>query len=198
MRKEVISCFADKIERGVSALGYLRISDSVFEKIVNENSKLKLVFSYSSSPPITASAYFGVLFEDIERKLSFINGGERKRSYSKDSLTVFERWDLILSGTTSKMVAPKISLEDSQPLENIMFFDSIGEIEDIFTNKAVLAKYISENMSFAIGHHAYRIPFLLSESGLNGDCRRYIDYVLRQNFLGDYQEFVGRFQLAAK
>ena len=188
---EVKNGFINYISELVCLKDYNYNRKNSFTKSINKE-KFFIRYEFFGSGVISATVYFGVRVVDIEKRLKNLPFSNfLGKSNAKE--TIFQKFNVIVRNFKNEIVPSFYNALSDMELQANILCRFIGEIEKIFANKNSLAIYALTDNSLPLGHHAFRVPFLLMDVGMHVECEKYMEKVITKDFIENYDEFRRQF-----
>ena len=174
--------------------GYVRYSSNTFAKNFSDDLSGIVRFEFIGSGIFECVCYYGSRIASIENKLKNMSFFRTKKSSTSVRQTVFQRIDKINQLLFRKNIVSSFRIDPYERGVADFYSEFIRDVEPTFSSFPDLAKYCLIDTNLPLGHHAFRIPFLLEAAGFVDQCEEYMRQVAAGGFIPDYIDFEEEFR----
>lgn len=194
-KSEMYRAFLQGVEREIGFTGFDKLSKSTFVKPFSSDILGMMRFEFIGSGILEAICYFGARVQSIENELSSMSFFATKgMTFSKLGQTVFQRADVATKVIIGVKEKSSFEVEGYTPSIISSIVNIIETLSPSFSTISCLASYCLMDKNLPLGHHAFRVPFLLTQAGLQQECDDYIHSVIGKGFITDYDKFAEEFR----
>lgn len=194
-KSEISRAFLERVQSEISFTGFDKLSKGTFLRTGSSDILEMVRFEFIGSGILEAVCYFGARVQSIENELSSMSFfADKGIKFSKMDQSIFQRADVatnVVAGIKEKS-SFKVGSDICSAISSII--NTIEILSPSFGTISGLSSYCLRDNNLPLGHHAFRVPLLLTQAGLKQECDDYVRSVVGKGFIADYEKFVEEFR----
>ena len=191
-KKQIIAAFLEELSAKAAQIGYVQKPKNKISKVCLNDKKLSVRYEFFGSDVIDAVAYVGIHLPMIEAALSGMSFSSNLPP-SPIKETIFQRVDTFLKNALNEE-PPAFSRLPEQATRSLQSLDAQLETFRLtLCDDTRLAVYCLTDHTLPLGHHAFRVPFVLRSVGMECECQQYMANVYSKGYIAGYSDFINEF-----